>query len=324
AAAAKAAAKAKAKKAAAAAAAKARQQASKKKAATTGKGDGAAKQPEPDGGGSGRSSDGDAPGCNSFAADTRVLMADGTTKPINKVKRGDRVAASDPVADAKGPRKVTAVISHAGPHAVVTVTLEDGGAVKATAEHPFWVVNEGERGTWVEAEDIESGDRLRTSAGTLVQVRAVERRRHHIAAHNLSVDGLHTYYVLAGVKSVLVHNASCKVVAENQAGRFGDMDPGVPGDGLTPHHMPQDALGHLPRNDGGAIVMKHADHAQTRNYGPRGRATKAAEAGTPFRSVLARDIWDLRRIGQQQYGDPSYYNKGIQDLLAYYRGIGKL
>ncbi|MER5217634.1 hypothetical protein ABT063_45765, partial [Streptomyces sp. NPDC002838] len=164
-----------------------------------------------------------------------------------------------------------------------------------------------------------------TSSGTWTQISAIQAwTARQATVHNLTVTDTHTYYVLAGATPVLVHNANCKVVVENQAGRFGDMDPGVPGDGLTPHHMPQDALGHLPRNDGGAIVMTHADHALTRTYGARGRATKAAEAGLPFRTVLARDIWDLRRIGQQQYGDPGYYNKGIQDLLAYYRSIGKL
>ncbi|MGH3349225.1 MAG: polymorphic toxin-type HINT domain-containing protein [Nocardioides sp.] len=214
AAAAKAAAKAKAKKAAAAAAAKARQQASKKKAATTGKGDGAPKDPEPAGGS--RSSGGDGGSCplrNSFTADTRVLMGDGTTKPISKVKRGDRVAATDPVTGKKGSRKVTALIHHAGPHGVVTVTLKDGSHVKGTDEHPFWVVNEGKRGGWVDAGDLRTGDKLRTSAGTVVQVSAVKVRRAHIAAHNLTVDGLHTYYVLAGDTPVLVHNC----VQQNKA-----------------------------------------------------------------------------------------------------------
>ncbi|NSC21963.1 RHS repeat protein [Streptomyces albus subsp. chlorinus] len=116
----------------------------------------------------------------------------------------------------------------------------------------------------------------------------------------------------------------CKTVVENQAGRFGDMNPGQPGDGLTPHHIPQVALGFLPRNEGGAIVMKQADHELTRTYGPHGRATKAADAGLPFRTVVAKDLWDMRRIGEKQYGDPGYYNKGIMDLLAYYRSIGWL
>jgi RHS repeat-associated protein len=118
--------------------------------------------------------------------------------------------------------------------------------------------------------------------------------------------------------------AAYKVVHENDAGRFGDLDPGVPGDGLTPHHMPQAALGFTSRDDGGAIVMTHADHVLTRTYGAAGRATRAAEAGLPFRTVLARDIQDIRRIGQLQHGDPAYFNPGITKLLSYYRSIGML
>jgi RHS repeat-associated protein len=118
--------------------------------------------------------------------------------------------------------------------------------------------------------------------------------------------------------------AAYKVVHENDAGRFGDLDPGVPGDGLTPHHMPQAAAGFTSRDDGGAIVMTQADHQLTRTYGAKGRVTRTAEAGLPFRTVLARDIQDLRRIGRVQHGDPSYFNPGITKLLAYYRSIGML
>lgn len=88
--------------------------------------------------------------------------------------------------------------------------------------------------------------------------------------------------------------------------------------------MPQNALKHLPRNDGGAVVMKQADHELTRTYGGRGGGTKKRDAGLSFRTVLAMDIWDMRRIGQLQYNDPSYYNKGIQGMMAYYRRIGQI
>ncbi len=118
--------------------------------------------------------------------------------------------------------------------------------------------------------------------------------------------------------------AAYKVVHENDAGRFGDFDPGVPGDGLTPHHMPQAALGFTTRDEGGAIVMTHADHVLTRTYGALGRATRAAETGLPFGTVLDRDIEDVRRIGQLQHGDRSYFDPGITKLQAYYRSIGML
>jgi hypothetical protein len=85
----------------------------------------------------------------------------------------------------------------------------------------------------------------------------------------------------------------------------------VRGDQLTPHHMPQDGLGFLPRSDGGAIVMPRAEHVRTRTYGARGRATKAA--GGSFRENLAADIRDIR----SQFG--TAYDDGIRQLIDYYK-----
>ncbi len=45
---------------------------------------------------------------------------------------------------------------------------------------------------------------------------------------------------------------------------------------------------------------------------------------SPSVKYSQKDIWDVRRIGEIHYGDPSYFNHGIQDLLAYYRGIGMI
>ncbi|MGW6548250.1 hypothetical protein ACWGBH_36190, partial [Streptomyces massasporeus] len=173
--------------------------------------------------------------------------------------------------------------------------------------------------------ELKPGQWLQTSSGTWVQVGAVKAwTAARATVHNLTVTDAHTYYAFAGSASVLVHNNSCKTVQENQGGRFGDLSPGQPGDGLTAHHMPQDALHHLPRQDGGAVVMTQADHELTRTYGGRGGATKRRDAGLPFRTVLAMDIWDMRRIGQLRHNDPGYFNKGIREMLAYYRRIGKI
>ncbi|WP_225802758.1 polymorphic toxin-type HINT domain-containing protein [Streptomyces sp. NK15101] len=263
--------------------------------------------------------------CNSFVPGTMVLMADGSVKPIEEVEAGDQVLAGDPKDGSSHAETVTAEIKGEGRKQLVEINADAGDRpvqITATAGHPFWLPEAGE---WVEAGELKSGQWLRTNTGGHVKVVEVKRWVSLKAkVYNLSVSNLHTYYVLAGVTPILVHNASCKTVAENDAGRFGDLSPGKVGDGLEAHHMPQDGLGFLARNEGGAIVMKQADHALTRTYKNLGRATKAAESGLPFRTVLARDIWDLRRIGQQQYGDPGYFNSGIQGLFAYYRRIGML
>lgn len=150
-------------------------------------------------------------GCNSFAPGTAVLMADGSTKPIERVRVGDAVLATDPTTGRTGPREVTDEISGYGEKKLVKITVDvDGeagertGTLVATGGHPFWVPDLGE---WVDAGELRAGSMLRTSAGTYVQVTAVEQwTAKHQHAHNLTVDGLHTYYVVTAETSVLVHN----------------------------------------------------------------------------------------------------------------------
>ncbi|WP_083852967.1 Hint domain-containing protein [Saccharomonospora glauca] len=91
-----------------------------------------------------------SPGCNSFALGTRVLLADGSTKPIEEVELGDRVVATDPETGESGPQKVVATIVGQGEKNLVEVTVDvDGDAgdavetITATAEHPFWVDDHG-------------------------------------------------------------------------------------------------------------------------------------------------------------------------------------
>ncbi len=99
-----------------------------------------------------------------------------------------------------------------------------------------------------------------------------------------------------------------------QAGRFADLDArAVTGDQLTPHHMPQAAAQFTARGEGGALALPHEEHVLTRTYGIRGRTVARAEAGLPFRQVLARDIRDVRRIAGRKY------NKGLRELIVYYR-----
>ena len=99
-----------------------------------------------------------------------------------------------------------------------------------------------------------------------------------------------------------------------EAGRFADRDARrISGDNLTPHHMPQTALGFTSRADGGALVMPYPEHARTRTFGRRGAITARQEAGSSFRQVLARDIRDVRSIVGAKY------NHGLRDLITPYK-----
>ena len=170
---------------------------------------------------------------NSFVAGTLVLLADGTYKPIEDIEIGDEVLAADPVAGEEGARPVVATIMGEGNKTLVEVTVDTavqldaevllaggvpestgrpgptvlGDTIIATGGHPFWVP-ELER--WVEAADLQPGMWVLSSEGTLAPVTEVQSWTQLEQVYNLTVQGIHTYYVLTGSMPVLVHNsASC-------------------------------------------------------------------------------------------------------------------
>ncbi|TDB77119.1 sugar-binding protein, partial [Actinomadura sp. KC216] len=170
--------------------------------------------------------------CSSFVPGTKVLMADGSKKPIEKVKTGDQVMATDPATGETRAEPVLATITSKGDKKLVQITISTdaqalpwapgdkpertslvlderkqpkSGMVIATDSHPFWVA--GDINKWVEAADLKPGMWLRTSAGTYVQVTATDHwTTRYQRVHNLTVAGPHTYHVLARQSSVLVHN----------------------------------------------------------------------------------------------------------------------
>jgi RHS repeat-associated protein len=147
---------------------------------------------------------------NSFVPGTAVVLADGTTKPIEDVEVGDRVLATDPQTGETQPRPVAATIVGQGVKHLVQITTDnDGdsgdvtGTLVATYNHPFWLPELSE---WRDATDLESGQWLQTAAGTYVQITAIRRWTQVEQVYNLNVVGIHTYYVAAGSTPVLVHN----------------------------------------------------------------------------------------------------------------------
>ncbi|MET8042518.1 polymorphic toxin-type HINT domain-containing protein [Micromonospora sp. NPDC005215] len=140
--------------------------------------------------------------CKSFGGETRVLMADGTAIPIKDVKAGDRVMATEPETGEQGPREVSHVWVHDDD--LVNLVLSGGDSIATTADHPFW--NHSDQ-RWDDAEDLDQGDVLHSTSGAPVTVVGLKAGSgHRDPAYNLTVSGLHTYYVFAGDSPVLVHN----------------------------------------------------------------------------------------------------------------------
>jgi RHS repeat-associated protein len=160
---------------------------------------------------------------NSFVAGTKVLMADGSSKPIEKVRPGDKVVATDPETGRTSVQTAAATIVGKGSKDLVRITLKthDGSTAKAatttvtaTAGHPFWVPTVRE---WVEAGDLKPGQWLQTSEGAWFRIDTVTRWTAEAKVHNLTVTDVHTYYVRAGSQTLLNHNCDGDVhwVKEN-------------------------------------------------------------------------------------------------------------
>jgi hypothetical protein len=164
-------------------------------------------------------------------------MADGSHKAIEDIEIGDMVWASDPETGEEGPRKVLATIVGEGVKTLVEITVDTttqidadtlaegdlpegpsrpgpmvlGDAIIATDGHPFWVPLLGE---WVDAADLVPGMWFLSSEGTLVQITGTRTWTEPERVYNLTVQDLHTYYVLTGDLLVLTHNC----LATNMSG----------------------------------------------------------------------------------------------------------
>ncbi|AJE82750.1 RHS repeat-associated core domain protein [Streptomyces albus] len=147
---------------------------------------------------------------HSFVEGTEVRLADGTSKAIEKVKKGDRVLATDPDTGKTRPQEVVAtIVTQHDKNFVQLRTNTDGTTKKdsltATTTHPFWSPSEG---GWIDAGDLRPGMTLRsTDSDRIVTVTATRHFTKRQTTYDLTVSTVHTYYVLAGATPVLVHNS---------------------------------------------------------------------------------------------------------------------
>ncbi|MFK0180579.1 RHS repeat-associated core domain-containing protein [Streptomyces xanthochromogenes] len=145
---------------------------------------------------------------NSFPGTTPVVTAAGIPKPIEDIKVGDTVQATNPLTGVTQPQKVTAVIKTLTDTGFTdtTISTPDGPrTLTSTQHHPYWSET---RHRWTNATDLRPGEELRSPNGRTQRITRVRDYTAHIVTYNLTVANLHTYYVLAGTTPVLVHNSN--------------------------------------------------------------------------------------------------------------------
>lgn len=136
----------------------------------------------------------------SFSGATTVLMANGSRKPIEDVKVGDKVVATDPETGERAARRVEHVWVHDD---TVLDLVVQGEVITTTEDHPFWSVTDQR---FERADQLTNGELLLGASGRVIRVSGARLPTARASlAFNLSVEGIHTYHV--GEAAVLVHNS---------------------------------------------------------------------------------------------------------------------
>ncbi|MFI8459250.1 RHS repeat-associated core domain-containing protein [Kitasatospora sp. NPDC085464] len=238
---------------------------------------------------------------NSFPTGTKVLMGDGSLKSIEDIHEGDVVMATDPQTGETHPEPVTATITTPDDKDFTDLTLTDDASprgppaadrakITSTYHHPYWSET---RQQWVDAGELTPGEQLRQPDGTPLTIQSVRNYPYAVTTHNLTVNLLHTYYVLAGATPVLVHNCGETRFAVDSNGVVDDLE------------NPVTATERYSRS-------KHYGGSQTN--GPSGVAARAAGEGQPCPECGTTMVSGTRYAPVPEHDPPL--------VLHYYRGGG--
>ena len=155
-------------------------------------------------------------GC--FVAGTDVLLADGSSKPIEDIETDDEVTAYNPETDQTEKRRVVRSYVHED-KPTYDVVVNDGEKVTATSKHPFMVEGKG----YTPVEKLHKGDLLVRADGSTIEVLSVNATGKTATVYNFEVEGLHNYHVRAGQHWLLVHN-TCKTPFQLKSVGDGDFE----------------------------------------------------------------------------------------------------
>ena len=132
-------------------------------------------------------------------------MVDGSSKTIDQIGVGDEVKNVEPESGITQRHAVTAIHITDDDHDFVDLTVATPAGPKtitATTHHRFW---DATTHVWIDATDRRVGDQLSAPGDGQVVIHVL-RRSTTTRTYNLTIDKVHTYYVMAGYTPVLVHN----------------------------------------------------------------------------------------------------------------------
>ena len=230
---------------------------------------------------------------------------------------------------------VLANFVHDDYHADLVHVTVGGDTIQGTMLHPFWVIKrkdldertirshlepppEGSQipGRWVDATDLKIGDQLLLRDGSQGVIENVRHEHVNTTVYNFAVADLRCYAVRQ--YQILVHNMCGKVGGSNapstgvgkySIGPYNELKDQVLG--LNAHHVGQQAAmkklvpGYDPATAPTILVPKVGHTIR----GPNGIVSRSLDGLDTARSVIARDINELRRVY------PDIPNSRLQELI---------
>jgi len=252
---------------------------------------------------------------HSFKADTPVEMADGPTRPIQEVKVGDEIENAQPNGHDENHRvdQVHVTRDDKDFTDLIVATPSGPATITSTQNHPYYDLTTNQ---FADASQLKPGDRLQTDAPGPVTVETVHSYTSSMVTYDLTIDGLHTYYVEAGDTPVLVHNSGC-------------FDPAGVGAGL-PEYAGGATSGTGVASDGRVYGIvsgnKSADADLLKIVNDRLRAAgslpgaansaRASDAEQKFAATMIRDGIDNADIVINNPAGPCTVTLGCNDVLS--------
>ena len=120
-----------------------------------------------------------------FTAETQILMADDSYKPIKDVKEGDWILTKE---NQKSDKMVSAKVVKTFEHTVDSYLVVNN-KLKVTDIHPIFV-----NGMWKQAWTIKLWDKLLNEKGQEVVVESLKFKRGTIKVYNLEIEGYETFF----------------------------------------------------------------------------------------------------------------------------------
>jgi len=140
-------------------------------------------------------------GC--FLAGTPILLADGSTKPIEEIKPKDKILGFNEKTERTQEDEVAKLLVRKAKKYLII-----NGRIKVTSEHPFY-----HEGKWVKIGSLKIGDKLLNNKNQAEVIKSIEKVNQEVVVYNLTARPSHTYFA----DGILVHN---KAGNENRQGSY--------------------------------------------------------------------------------------------------------